>query len=243
MRDADAPVEAGHGGASEAQRIAICLLQIIVQAQTIHCHHPYCLMLNNRRSRTVVVALMNLGAFLALAACHSGHTSGHLTPSMRTMVGAGSPDVKDYPREVQEGYNRVRAATQAFRTIDAAVAAGYPDRVPMCFTDSLHTPSHGAMGYHHLNREYLDKSIDLAKPEILLYERLGDGSYQLNGVEFILPYRFWPRDSVAPTLMGRAMYREDSRSYWYSHMWTWKRNPAGLFADWNPDAHCPARSM
>lgn len=157
------------------------------------------------------------------------------------MVGAGSPDVKDYPPEVKEGYDRVRAATAPYRTIDGAVAAGYPRSVPQCFTDSLHLPAHGAMGYHHLNRDNVDMVVDLAKPEILLYERLSDGTYQLNGVEFLVPYRFRPRDSVPPKVMGRDMFPDDTRNYWYAHMWVWKRNPAGLFADWNPAARCPGK--
>lgn len=160
---------------------------------------------------------------------------------MRTMVGAGSPDVRTYSKEVQDGYAAVRAATAPFRNLDAAVAAGYAKDVKDCYTDSLNTPVHGAMGYHHINRDFLDRNVDLAKPEILLYERTHDGSYQLNGVEFIVPYRVWPKDTVPPKLLGRPMYQENTRNYWYSHMWVWKENPAGLFADWNPDAHCPGK--
>jgi hypothetical protein len=38
--------------------------------------------------------------------------------------------------------------------------------------------------------------------------------------------------------MGRELFREDERNYWYVHMWVWKVNPAGLFADWNPAVAC-----
>ena len=29
-------------------------------------------------------------------------------------------------------------------------------------------------------------------------------------------------------------------SNWYiAHAWIWKHNPAGMFADWNPEVSCP----
>lgn len=190
--------------------------------------------------RTVVMI-----ALVVLVACmhrtQGGVASGGGAPTgaAMMMVGAGAPDASSYGREVQQGYTRVRAATEKFRQLDAAVAAGYSGTIPECFVDSLHTPPHGAMGYHHVNRGYVDASVDVEKPEILLYERKASGSYALNGVEYLLPYRFWPRDSVPPGLLGREMFRDDERSYWYTHMWVWTRNSAGLFADWNPAVRCP----
>jgi hypothetical protein len=114
------------------------------------------------------------------------------------------------------------------------VAAGYPATVADCLADS----EYGAMGYHHVNRAYVDKTLDVEHPEILLYERMADGSYALNGVEFIVPYRLWPADSVAPRIMGRELQKSDDLKLWYMHMWVWKSNPAGLFANWNPTAAC-----
>src|SRR5688500_12114539 len=71
-----------------------------------------------------------------------------------------------YPSEVQEGYQGDRAASAAYRVLDSAVAKGYAASVQQCFSD----PTHGAMGYHHLNRAYVDRSVEIEKPEILLYE-------------------------------------------------------------------------
>ena len=138
-------------------------------------------------------------------------------------------------REVREGYARVRAATDRFHSLDSAVAAGYARDVPRCFADE----HHGAMGFHHLNRAYLDTVLDVERPEILLYERHPDGRYVLNGVEFIVPYRLWSRDSAAPRIMGLPLERADDLNLWYMHMWAWKPNPAGLFAPYNPTVRCP----
>jgi hypothetical protein len=95
------------------------------------------------------------------------------------------------------------------------------------------------MGFHHVNRGLVDTKLELERPEILLYERQTDGRYRLNGVEFIIPFRLWPRDSVAPTLMGLTLKQEIELQLWYLHMWTWTENASGLFADWNPAVRCP----
>ncbi|HEY9228813.1 MAG TPA: hypothetical protein VIP11_19330 [Gemmatimonadaceae bacterium] len=145
-----------------------------------------------------------------------------------------SADPARYGKAVKDGYERVRAATAPFQKLEAAVAAGYAATVPNC----LEHPMHGGMGYHHTNRELMDRTLDVEKPEILLYERRGDGSYALNGVEFIVPYRVWPADSVPPRIMDRELQRADDLKLWYMHMWVWKRNKAGLFANYNPDAAC-----
>ena len=130
---------------------------------------------------------------------------------------------------------RVRSATRSFRQLDSAVAAGYPRTV----TDCLVHEHHGAMGYHHLNRNYLTRNIEVDKPQILLYEKMHDSTYRLNAVEFILPYRLWPRDSAAPKLMGQTLHQEDNLKIWYLHVWAWRDNANGVFANFHPDVKCP----
>ncbi|HEX4684087.1 MAG TPA: hypothetical protein VH277_15330 [Gemmatimonadaceae bacterium] len=134
----------------------------------------------------------------------------------------------------QRDMERLRAATRPFRSLDSAVAAGYPREVADCIVHA----HHGAMGYHHLNRALVDASADVEHPEILLYERLPDETYRLNGVEFIVPYRFHGRDSTPPEVMGQTMKREDNLKYWYLHVWAWIPNAEGMFADFNPDVRC-----
>jgi hypothetical protein len=138
--------------------------------------------------------------------------------------------------EVLAGVTTIRAATARFARLDSAVAVGYPHDSPECYANG---PA-GAMGYHHVNRGYVDAQLDLEKPEILLYERHPDGRYTLSAVEFIIPYRLWPADSAAPVLLGVHLKRYDDLRIWSVHMWVWKENPSGLFADWNPTVQCPA---
>jgi hypothetical protein len=136
------------------------------------------------------------------------------------------------------GLQELRAATRPFGMLDAAVAAGYSRTVPNCLVHE----HHGAMGYHHTNLQYMDATVDVTRPEILLYERLAGGEYRLNGVEFIVPYRAWPRDSTPPRVMGQTMLREENLQFWYLHVWAWKPNPDGLFANFHPGVGCSAES-
>ena len=167
-------------------------------------------------------------ARVAMAAALCAVGSGRPAAASAQSADASSPLVAD-------GLRQLRAATSAYKQLDAAVAAGYPRTVAGCVVD----PHHGAMGYHHVNRAYVDGTLDIAKPQILLYERMPDSSYKLNGVEFIVPYRFWSRDSVAPVLMGQKLHHENNLKYWYLHVWAWTNNTDGVFANMNPDVHCP----
>jgi hypothetical protein len=127
----------------------------------------------------------------------------------------------------------VRAATEAFKMLDNAVAAGYEREVPQCVQDL----PQGGMGFHHKNFALRDANLEVDKPEILLYERTPDGRYKLTGVEYIVPISAWSR-TEPPTIMGQNLKRADSLGVWYLHVWIWEPNPSGLFADWNPLVKC-----
>jgi hypothetical protein len=129
---------------------------------------------------------------------------------------------------------RIRAATAEFRSLDAAVRAGYARDVAHC----VDNPPAGAMGYHHQNDALLDDRIEVERPEMLVYERLPDGTYQLNGVEYIVPLSVWPETREPPVVMGQALQPAPSLGIWYRHVWVWRENPSGLFADWNPLVKC-----
>ena len=133
---------------------------------------------------------------------------------------------------------KVRAATAKFKTTEAAEAAGYK-RVTDCIE---HQPA-GAMGYHFQNNTLLDATLDLKHPEVLVYEKMPDGTFQLNGVEFLVPISAW-KSTEPPRIMGQALTKADAIGLWFLHVWTWKPSPSGLFAMWNPDVKCPeAASM
>jgi hypothetical protein len=127
---------------------------------------------------------------------------------------------------------RVRAATDRYKSTEAAEAAGYK-RV----TDCVEYQPHGAMGYHFQNNDLLDTTLDVDHPEVMVYERKPDGTFKLNGVEFLVPISAWT-SAAPPKVMGQPLKKADRLGIWYLHVWTWEPSPSGLFADWNPRVKC-----
>ncbi len=171
---------------------------------------------------------------LALASACAG-----ASPAQQEAPAPAAPSTAQVARRygpaVEDGIARLREVTAPYHTLDSAVAAGYPRDVPQCFADA----HHGAMGFHHVNRGFVDARVDVDRPEILLYERRPNGGYALNGVEYIIPFRLWPQDSTPPTVFGQNLKPSEELRIWYLHVWAWKQNPSGLFADWNPSVRCP----
>lgn len=169
----------------------------------------------NRDTAGVAVAML-----AALLQCGAWATASDAT----------SHAVQNVERDVE----RARAATVAFRSLDAAVAAGYSRDGGRC----LDHPPHGAMGFHHQNDALLDDRLEVERPEILVYERLANGDYRLNGVEYIVPFTARPEIATPPTVMGRPLTPHRGLQIWYLHVWIWTENPSGLFADWHPLVAC-----
>lgn len=157
---------------------------------------------------------------------------------------AGDKDASQAPGIVPSGYGEavdrdimtVREATAKFKTTAVAEAAGYK-RVTDCVQ---HQPA-GAMGYHFQNNALLDTTLDLQHPEVLVYEKMPDGSFQLNGVEFLVPISAW-KSNEPPRIMGQSLIKADPIGFWFLHVWSWKPSPSGLFAPWNPDVKCDVAS-
>lgn len=133
---------------------------------------------------------------------------------------------------VDRDITRARAATARFKSVDAAMAAGYTAE-----TNCVQHQPHGAMGLHYPQPALRDDKLDPERPEVLTYERLADGTLKLTGVEYIVPLSAWT-SKEPPTLLGQPLKRADSLGIWYLHAWIWEPNPSGLFADWNPRVTC-----
>jgi hypothetical protein len=157
-----------------------------------------------------------------------------------TAAQTSAKDVGEAPGILPSGFGEavdrdimtIRDATAKFKSTEAAEAAGYK-RVTDCVQ---HQPA-GAMGYHFQNNDLLDTTLNLEHPEVLVYEKMPDGTFQLNGVEFLVPISAW-KSTEPPRIMGQALIKVDSIGFWFLHVWTWKPNPSGLFAPWNADVKC-----
>jgi hypothetical protein len=133
----------------------------------------------------------------------------------------------------------LRAVTAAFHRTEAAQAAGY-NLVPgldHCFEN----PGVGAMGYHYINTDILDLTVDNLKPEAMVYVPGPNGQRQLGAIEFIVPAQAWDEagNSEPPTALGQSFHLNQALGVYVLHAWIWKHNPSGMFEDWNPKVSCP----
>jgi hypothetical protein len=128
---------------------------------------------------------------------------------------------------------RVREATAPFQQFATAQAAGYAMQFPAGCAAS---PA-GAQGMHYLNPHLVDDRVELLRPELVMYEPQPDGSLQLVGVDYVVPFGAWTGES-APTLLGVPFGRNEALGVWALHIWAWRPNPSGMFAMWNPRVSC-----
>ena len=128
---------------------------------------------------------------------------------------------------------RVRNATARFHDIAVARDAGYD----LQFPEGCKFTPEGAQGFHYLDQSLVDDKIELLKPELVMYEPQRDGSLQLVGVDYIVPFTAWTSPE-APTLLGVPFMRNEPLGVWALHIWAWRPNPSGMFAMWNPSVSC-----
>lgn len=135
----------------------------------------------------------------------------------------------------------LRKVTARFHNMETAVAAGYETQITPCWTHH----SAGAMGYHYGNTSLLNAQVDLLEPEVVMYEPQPGGHMRLVGMEYIVPLAAWEEaghdlDDPAdvPELLGQKYTRHSFLPIFKLHIWLWRQNPAGVFADWNPNVTC-----
>lgn len=134
----------------------------------------------------------------------------------------------------------VRQSTAPFRNVQAALGAGYA-----LSSGCVSGPEEGAMGIHYGNAGLIeDGTLDPAKPEVLVYEPRGR-QLQLVAVEYIVLAEQWDAaNDHPPILHGQHFHfvgapnRSGLPAYYELHVWAWKGNPNGTFADWNPRVRC-----
>ena len=137
--------------------------------------------------------------------------------------------------------DKVRRATARFLDVNVALAEGYSPG------PCVSGPNRGAMGVHLINMSLLGKEIDAEAPEALIYEPSSDGRMRLVGVEFITFASDWV--SEVPTLDGHLLHltgapnRYGIPAFYEIHVWAWRGNPDGTFADWNPKVSCAGQPL
>ena len=102
----------------------------------------------------------------------------------------------------------------------------------------------GGMGVHFLNPALIGPKLDSLKPQVLIYEPVGD-SLRLVAAEWFVPTSV----SKEPPMIfgkkfdgpmeGHAPVLPVELHHWDLHVWLWKDNPHGLMDPTNPNIKCP----
>lgn len=182
-----------------------------------------------------------------------------LAAAMLTGAGApaGDPTVDE-----------IRTATARFQDEKVALAEGYvPAPHKMCETAGMMglDGSLGAMGVHYFRPDLLGVAgppnprvsgtgthTDFRKPGILIYEPQADGSMTLVAVENLVFKKAWAAagNAGAPSFRGRSYdsMEDDPETavdeahmfepHYDLHIWLWRDNPRGMFAQFNPKVSC-----
>lgn len=168
--------------------------------------------------RAATLALLSL---LAIPTAWAGGAMSH-----------GSHDIRTSHAVPDTLVERVREANDRFKNASVALSEGYK---PIACASGM---DGGAMGIHYVNAKLLATGvIELGHPQAVMYEPMPDGRLTLIAVEYITAkgpaslegqlFNF----SAAPNRYGLDPFYE-------LHVWAWKTNPRGAFADMNPTVTC-----
>ena len=172
--------------------------------------------------------------------------------------------------KTEPSLDEVRALTAKYQDVNAALAEGYiRDPGNMCDTaDMMGRPKElGAMGIHYFRPDLLGISsppnprvsgtgthTDFRKPAILIYEPQADGSLKLVAVENLVFDKAWQAAGKGnwPSFQGQpynAMADDPATAIDEAHLfephhdlhvWLYRANPNGMFAQFNPGVSCAA---
>ena len=134
----------------------------------------------------------------------------------------------------------IRKATVRFQDVNVAEKEGYSQ-----FLGCVSGPNGGAMGIHFANGDLVgDGVLDPLKPDVLIYEPNGD-KLVLVGMEYVAIAEAWDaKNKTPPVMMGQTFYYAPSPNrygmppHYELHIWAWRNNTSGTFADWNPQVVC-----
>jgi hypothetical protein len=142
-----------------------------------------------------------------------------------------------------------RAALAKYSDPFAAVKDGYFSTLacidfPTGMTDGSVEYPPGAMGVHLLNPANIGPKLDPTKPQVLIYEPVGD-KLVLAGAEWFVPVQ--AAGGVVPTIFGQALagpmdghepIMPVGLRHYDLHVWLWKDNPRGIFTSTNSALKC-----
>ena len=126
---------------------------------------------------------------------------------------------------------QVRSANDRFKDVAVAVSEGYAPIPCASGADG------GALGLHYVKASLIGESVDLKAPQAIMYEPASDGKMELIAVEYIT--------TKGPASLGGQLFnftgspnRYGLPPFYELHVWAWKSNSRGAYADMNPAVSC-----
>ena len=145
--------------------------------------------------------------------------------------------------------NAVKAALDKYKDPIVAIREGYLSTLG-CVDFPTGGSEHGgmeykpgAMGVHFINMALVGPKLDSTKPQVLLYEPVGD-KLVLTGAEWFVPTAV---SKTPPTILGHqlmgpmeghAPIMPADLHHWDLHVWLYKNNPNGMFSATNSAVKC-----
>jgi hypothetical protein len=145
---------------------------------------------------------------------------------------------------------KVRSALEKYRDPIAAIQDGYFSTLACVEFPAAGGPGEapytaGGMGVHFFNTSLLGPEVDPMRPQVLVYEPVGD-KLQLVAAEWFVPLSTGVKER--PRLFGQPFdgpmeghhpIQPLTLHHYDLHVWLWKKNPVGMFRPTNPDVKCP----
>jgi hypothetical protein len=217
-------------------------------------------------SQTMAIASNNMRAWFLLAAAAATFGACTLSDAAERTETPPAPSPSEVAAEPT--LEEVRTLTERFRNVDVALAEGYVrDPMNICDTAEMmgRPAEYGVMGIHFFRPDLLgitgppDPRVtgtgthtDFRQPSILIYEPRPDGSLDLVAVENLVFIKAWeavgnqerpsfqghPYDLMADDLSTPIDEAHHFEPHYDLHVWLYRENPNGMFAQFNPNATC-----
>ena len=167
-----------------------------------------------------------------VSACDAGTPIATEASAPVPAAAMGGLDPQELSPGILRDLARARAATARFQRHDAA-----DELYNVIFMDiCMENQPTGGMGYHYVNFGLVNGTVEVEHPEALMYEPGPNGQLRLVGLEYVIPKDLWTSPNP-PVLFGQE-FTLNQFDLWALHVWIWKNNPSGIFADWNPNVSC-----
>ncbi len=157
------------------------------------------------------------------------------------------------PVPLSPDLERARVALAKYSDPLVAVKDGYFSTLacidfPRGATDGPVEYPPGAMGVHFLNPGNIGPELDPLKPQVLIYEPVGD-KLVLAAAEWFVPVA--ATGDKVPSIFGQTLagpmdghepIMPASLRHYDLHVWLWKDNPRGVFTSTNAAIRCTPNS-